>query len=384
MTRKRTLLVAAACGLLAAWAPATRGDELQLTGVARDFLRGDQSGGHPDFQTAGAMGRFGHVIGMVTMSLGDDGKPVYAANRPYRDTMYSADSLAQWYMDVPEVNLSAPLTLTLDNGQADPGGVYSYENNAFWPIDGQMFGNQGLNHNFHFTFELHTTFTYTPNQRFTFIGDDDVWVYVNGVRVIDLGGVHAAQTAAIRLFDGKAFVEKYHFPLGGVVQEVTTSLRNTLCDRWTNLGLPAACPVAAGDRYIDLDLNNGGPDTRAEFNGTSVVVYSGQDLSNVVLQFEDGSEQKFDELEIGTSATFSGDGEYSGKTIIGCWIKSGDNQSDDGPGKGQYHHVNGATSVDCTLDFFFAERHTTQSNFRIDTSMLLEPVDPATISPMYD
>ena len=383
MMIRKWMLLAAACGILTS-APAAQGDELQLTGVVRDLMRGDQDDGHPDFQTAGAMGRYGHVTGMVTMLLGDNGKPVYNPIRPAKDTIQSAASLAQWYTDVPELNLSEPLTLALTNGQDGPGGVYSYQNNAFWPIDGHMFGNQDLNHNFHFTFELHTTFTYTPNQQFTFIGDDDVWVYVNGMRVIDLGGVHSAVTGSIRLLDGKAFVEKEDFPLGGLVQSVTASMRNTLCEKWSNLGMSGYCPIAEGDYYIDLDLNNGGPDTRALFNGLSVTAYSAQDLSNVVLQFEDGSEQKFDELEIGPSGTFSGDGDYAGKTIIACWVKSGDNAGGDGPGKGQYHHVSGATSIDCTLDFFFAERHTTQSNFRIDTSMQLEAVDPSTMSPMYD
>lgn len=39
----------------------------------------------------------------------------------------------------------------------------------------------------------------------------------------------------------------------------------------------------------------------------------------------------------------------------------------------------------CTLDFFFAERHRTESNFRIDTTLRLEP-DPVmpTVSALYD
>ncbi len=36
------------------------------------------------------------------------------------------------------------------------------------------------------------------------------------------------------------------------------------------------------------------------------------------------------------------------------------------------------------LDFFFAERHTTESNFRIETTMQLVEVPPTTVSPLYD
>lgn len=67
----------------------------------------------------------------------------------------------------------------------------------------------------------------------------------------------------------------------------------------------------------------------------SATANSTKDLSNVVLKFHDGTTQKFDGLS-GLTGTFAGTGQHEGKCIVGMWIKSGCNQSNDGPGYGEY------------------------------------------------
>jgi fibro-slime domain-containing protein len=53
--------------------------------------------------------------------------------------------------------------------------------------------------NFSFSMEMHKVFTYKSGQKFTFRGDDDVWVFVNNRLVIDLGGIHNELSATVDL-----------------------------------------------------------------------------------------------------------------------------------------------------------------------------------------
>ena len=263
---------------------------LTLSGTCRDFKWASESGGHSDYEWQPTAG-YGHYVGSVADLLDVDGKPVFASTG-YKVTteatdassrnimsvaksyvtaksgdkagaksssaggsLHTSSAFAQWFRDTPGVNLSRNIPITLV--RQTNSNLYSFSDQTdatyqgrggFFPINGDLFGNSpGQSKNFGFSFELNTNFVYTRNagQVFTFTGDDDVWVFIDGKLVIDIGGVHSAVSQTIELdrlnwlTDGNRYSFKLFFA------ERHTTQSNVRIDTTINMQ-PAPLPATSG------------------------------------------------------------------------------------------------------------------------------------------
>jgi fibro-slime domain-containing protein len=190
----------------------------KLLGIVRDFKGALpawggtlQPGGHPDFEVFQGDSA---TNGLVKSDLARDGKPIYNSVCelgapvspgvcPFGAMTTSADNFGQWYHSIEGVNRTYYVYFQL----ADPvGGVSTFSSLHFFPLDNAGWGNSGIDfydpktmRNYSFTTEIHTRFRYDAGQTFTFIGDDDVWIFINGKLAVDLGGLHTKIQGSVDL-----------------------------------------------------------------------------------------------------------------------------------------------------------------------------------------
>jgi fibro-slime domain-containing protein len=145
--------------------------------IVRDF-----QGSHDDFENASDWNPY-----QVASPIGD-------ARKPTKTSTTGPLHFEEWYQNLSEVNQPFAVDLWLE----PVGDSFVFDSTAFLPL-----ADWGYKDNYLFTTELHTNFAYKGGEVFTFRGDDDVFVFVNGFLGVNLSGVHTAQEGSIDL-DTKA------------------------------------------------------------------------------------------------------------------------------------------------------------------------------------
>eukprot|EP01119_Soliformovum_irregulare_P014406 TRINITY_DN393_c0_g1_i1.p1 TRINITY_DN393_c0_g1~~TRINITY_DN393_c0_g1_i1.p1 ORF type:complete len:386 (+),score=77.18 TRINITY_DN393_c0_g1_i1:114-1271(+) len=219
---------------------------------------------HRDFETYNN----GVQTGAILTTLDADGKPVLVSDG-YAGSWSTVGEFAQWYRDIPGLNIPYSVNLTFSNSEKDPS-LYSYFSTAFFPLTNMGYGNFYNNRNFHFTTELKARFIYNGGETFSFTGDDDLWVFINGKLVVDIGGVHGATTRDLNV-DTLGLTKGTNYPFVIFHAERHTTASNF--QAYTSLALYCPwydhCGICQGTGQTCCTCNDNNPCTTDSCNVTT-------------------------------------------------------------------------------------------------------------------
>jgi fibro-slime domain-containing protein len=167
--------------------------ETACANVLRVLMRDFATYAHPDF---GGPKDPQNAPGLVNAQLGPGRKPTRTTAHPQ-----VAVKLDDWYATIPKVSSAYVVDFWLE----PVGESFVLDSSRFFPLDSVMSAEAKQNdddnqpRNFGFTTELHTSFRYKGGEVFTFRGDDDVFVFVDGKLVVDIGGVHGPTQGSVAI-----------------------------------------------------------------------------------------------------------------------------------------------------------------------------------------
>lgn len=186
----------------------------------------------------------GVVQGIVKNTLGSDGYPVLnRSDQQSLDVLFDPDSSQnKAYTNLNKLFIYDEATgyytfdSSLNFAKIDPNGsdsgqnftVYNRPNNGtssgstgipyFMPFNNYGVNADDLNANYHFGMSITTNFLMPKDGKinnedmmFSFTGDDDVWVYIDGVLVLDMGGIHDSNSGRINFGNGTVTVDKVYY-----------------------------------------------------------------------------------------------------------------------------------------------------------------------------
>jgi fibro-slime domain-containing protein len=149
-----------------------------------------------------------------------------------------------------------PAALTAANCIADDGNPVWQQWDPRGSYTARMAGTggpvapvNGVPRNFYFTSEVRQLFQYTGNASITFYGDDDVWVFVNGKLVLDLGATHESLFGTATLAGNSATWTIQAQPIVAGVPTLATVGSGTVADLGLEVGRTYELVVFHADRH---------------------------------------------------------------------------------------------------------------------------------------